>query len=298
MILGEWGGSLDENTINATCYLQITRKTKTQLCFVRRKLGGVPSQGHGGWVLRLFSNIFQAFLSRNQSIYSYSQKTVEPVMTAYKLVTIQFKWWEQLFQCQSVANFCCIWNDEMQDCFNTKRWWCWCWWCLKSILDQMGLQMSQMVIFRWGLQDRVENFIHTTERRLFTNFHRQVETQKKIKVSTFHKLSYKLSKKASNCVCVKWKWNRCFAGWTGTTGWRWTTSGHWRRRPRRSWTRRGRRERSGGPPASSRRSTVLSHGSPRPWSTNLFCGQTSSTSVENQGGPTQAIHVQKDCCET
>jgi len=45
-------------------------------------------------------------------------KTVEPVMTAYKLVTVQFKW--------------------------------------------------------WGLQDRVENFIHTTERRLFTNFHRQV----------------------------------------------------------------------------------------------------------------------------
>ena len=117
-----------------------------------------------------FSNIL------NQSIYSYSQKTVDPVMTAYKLVTIQFKWWEQLFQCQSVANNCCIWNDEMQDCFNTKRWWCWCWWCLKSILDQMGLQMSQMVIFRWGLQDRVENFIHTTERRLFTNFHRQVET--------------------------------------------------------------------------------------------------------------------------
>jgi len=43
---------------------------------------------------------------------------VEPVMTAYKLVTIQFKW--------------------------------------------------------WGLQDRVENFIHTTEKRIFTNFHRQV----------------------------------------------------------------------------------------------------------------------------
>ena len=59
-----------------------------------------------------FSNIL------NQSIYSYSQKTVDPVMTAYKLVTIQFKWWEQLFQCQSVANNCCIWNDEMQNCFN------------------------------------------------------------------------------------------------------------------------------------------------------------------------------------
>ena len=38
-------------------------------------------------------------------------------MTAYKLVTIQFKW--------------------------------------------------------WGLQDRVENFIHSTEKRIFTNFHRQ-----------------------------------------------------------------------------------------------------------------------------
>jgi len=46
------------------------------------------------------------------------KKTVEPVMTAYKLVTIQFKW--------------------------------------------------------WGLQDRVETFIHSTEKRLFTNFHRQV----------------------------------------------------------------------------------------------------------------------------
>jgi len=44
--------------------------------------------------------------------------SVEPVMTAYKLVTIQFKW--------------------------------------------------------WGLQDRVENFIHATEKRIFTNFHRQV----------------------------------------------------------------------------------------------------------------------------
>jgi len=46
------------------------------------------------------------------------QKSADPVMTAYKLVTIQFKW--------------------------------------------------------WGLQDRVENFIHSTERRLFLNFHRQV----------------------------------------------------------------------------------------------------------------------------
>ena len=48
----------------------------------------------------------------------YRQGSVEPVMTAYKLVTVQFKW--------------------------------------------------------WGLQTKVENFIHTTERRLFTNFHRQV----------------------------------------------------------------------------------------------------------------------------
>ena len=39
-------------------------------------------------------------------------------MTAYKLVTVQFKW--------------------------------------------------------WGLQTKVENFIHTTQKRLFTNFHRQV----------------------------------------------------------------------------------------------------------------------------
>ena len=43
-------------------------------------------------------------------------------MTAYKLVTIQFKW--------------------------------------------------------WGLQDRVENFIHSTEKRIFTNFHRQVTSEK------------------------------------------------------------------------------------------------------------------------
>jgi len=42
----------------------------------------------------------------------------EPVMTAYKLVTIQFKW--------------------------------------------------------WGLQNKVESFIHTTEKRIFTNFHREV----------------------------------------------------------------------------------------------------------------------------
>ena len=46
------------------------------------------------------------------------QSSVTPVMTAYKLVTIQFKW--------------------------------------------------------FGLQDRVENFIHSTEKRIFTNFHRQV----------------------------------------------------------------------------------------------------------------------------
>ena len=39
-------------------------------------------------------------------------------MTAYKLVTVQFKW--------------------------------------------------------WGLQNKVENFIHTTQKRLFTNFHRQL----------------------------------------------------------------------------------------------------------------------------
>jgi len=43
---------------------------------------------------------------------------VEPVMTAYKLVTIQFKW--------------------------------------------------------WGLQSKVESFIHSTEKRIFTNFHREV----------------------------------------------------------------------------------------------------------------------------
>lgn len=49
----------------------------------------------------------------------YFQKSVDPVMTAYKLVTVQFKW--------------------------------------------------------WGLQTKVENFIHTTQKRLFTNFHRQVK---------------------------------------------------------------------------------------------------------------------------
>merc|ERR1712185_437889 len=46
------------------------------------------------------------------------RSSVEPVMTAYKLVTIQFKW--------------------------------------------------------WGLQSKVENFIQSTEKRLFTNFHRQL----------------------------------------------------------------------------------------------------------------------------
>jgi len=49
---------------------------------------------------------------------NFFQTSVEPVMTAYKLVTVQFKW--------------------------------------------------------WGLQTKVENFIHTTQRRLFTNFHRQL----------------------------------------------------------------------------------------------------------------------------
>ena len=49
------------------------------------------------------------------------QKSVDPVMTAYKLVTVQFKW--------------------------------------------------------WGLQTKVENFIHTTQKRLFTNFHRQVRIE-------------------------------------------------------------------------------------------------------------------------
>ena len=46
------------------------------------------------------------------------KKSVDPVMTAYKLVTVQFKWWR--------------------------------------------------------LQTKVENFIHTTQKRLFTNFHRQL----------------------------------------------------------------------------------------------------------------------------
>ena len=50
------------------------------------------------------------------------QASADPVMTCYKLVTIQFKW--------------------------------------------------------WGLQNKVENFIHSTQKRLFTNFHRQVGFQK------------------------------------------------------------------------------------------------------------------------
>ena len=29
----------------------------------------------------------------------------------------------------------------------------------------------------WGLQTKVENFIHTTQKRLFTNFHRQVRIE-------------------------------------------------------------------------------------------------------------------------
>lgn len=51
-------------------------------------------------------------------INSNWKNEVEPVMTCYKLVTIEFKW--------------------------------------------------------FGLQSKVENFISTTERRLFLNFHRQV----------------------------------------------------------------------------------------------------------------------------
>ena len=40
--------------------------------------------------------------------------------------------------------------------------------------------------FKWfGLQDRVENFIHSTEKRIFTNFHRQVSRMinNKVKVT-------------------------------------------------------------------------------------------------------------------
>ena len=46
-------------------------------------------------------------------IIGFFQKTVEPVMTAYKLVTIQFKWWETIpvKVLQTGA------SDEMQNCF-------------------------------------------------------------------------------------------------------------------------------------------------------------------------------------
>ena len=36
----------------------------------------------------------------------------------------------------------------------------------------------------WGLQNKVENFIHSTQKRLFTNFHRQVGFQKVDKINT------------------------------------------------------------------------------------------------------------------
>ena len=37
--------------------------------------------------------------------------------------------------------------------------------------------------FKWfGLQDRVENFIHSTEKRIFTNFHRQVSQIYKLRL--------------------------------------------------------------------------------------------------------------------
>merc|ERR1711978_568296 len=68
------------------------------------------------------------------------RSSVDPVMTAYKLVTIQFKW--------------------------------------------------------WGLQDRVENFIHSTEKRIFTNFHRQ---------------------EPSVCSCIDWS-NVCCRSSAGRTG--------------------------------------------------------------------------------
>lgn len=58
-------------------------------------------------------------------------------MTAYKLVTVQFKW--------------------------------------------------------WGLQTKVENFIHTTQKRLFTNFHRQVRIE--------HRNSYFI------CSISTWTWS-------------------------------------------------------------------------------------------
>ena len=68
-------------------------------------------------IAKRYDKLLDAIFSVLKLLY-FLQSTVEPVMTAYKLVTVQFKW--------------------------------------------------------WGLQDRVENFIHTTEKRLFTNFHRQV----------------------------------------------------------------------------------------------------------------------------
>ena len=49
-------------------------------------------------------------------IFSF-QKTVEPVMTAYKLVTVQFKWWdERKTKCQSVGKK--AWTTD-----HDKWWW-------------------------------------------------------------------------------------------------------------------------------------------------------------------------------
>ena len=40
--------------------------------------------------------------------------------------------------------------------------------------------------FRWGLQNKVESFIQGTEKRIFTNFHREVKKQSFTQKAKFH----------------------------------------------------------------------------------------------------------------
>ena len=87
-----------------------------------------------------------------------------------------------------------------------------------------------MTCFRWGLQNKVESFIQGTEKRIFTNFHREARPISLISAKCVPSLSNEFGSLCSSF--------RCSVGWTSGMGWPWPTSGRWRRRPRPSWTKK------------------------------------------------------------
>ena len=106
-------------------------------------------------------------------------------------------------------------------------------WKTSQILFSHGPQKYHFLggfswpVLRWGLQNKVESFIQGTEKRIFTNFHREVRTFSQICAAGF---------KFIELICFNF---RCSVGWTSGMGWPWPISGHWRRRPRPSWTKKG-----------------------------------------------------------